>query len=129
MGASPFCSGAVCASSAIFFTWSLYDSNCWCSFLKGNHKRVCECTSREKQPDVHLMLVRSSQYGVVLKVVYLYNVYITVCFKLEICLYSFFQNSDFRSYKYTRLTLRSCVTFCSLSILSTNPQNRVVQCG
>lgn len=42
MGASPFCWGAVWASSAIFFTWSLYDSNCWCSFLQRKCKAACE---------------------------------------------------------------------------------------
>lgn len=34
VGASTFCSGVVWVSSAIFFTWSLYDSNCWCNFLQ-----------------------------------------------------------------------------------------------
>ncbi len=48
MGVSVFCSWVLGASSPIFFTWSLYISNCWCKFLQGtehshseHNKKTC----------------------------------------------------------------------------------------
>lgn len=39
VGASPFCSCCCCDSSPIFFTCSLYISNCWWSFLQREQMR------------------------------------------------------------------------------------------
>ncbi|TNN64580.1 hypothetical protein EYF80_025207 [Liparis tanakae] len=47
VGASLFSSWVSLVSSPIFFTWSLYDSNCWCNFLQANGKdrgvRLSDC--------------------------------------------------------------------------------------